>query len=64
MRNAEMFQTFVDQADAIVGADSKKDGSIGLFHILAAACDWCDVNGVDFNATLQEVRDQIAAEVG
>ena len=56
--NAEMFQKLVNEVDAHVGVDSSRDGSIGLFHILAAALDWCDAQkpAVDFDLTLEEVR--------
>lgn len=62
MTNALMFQAFIDRTDKALGTDSNADGSIGLFHILAAALDWCDMRGVDFDLTLQEVREQLAAE--
>lgn len=58
--NAAMFQKFIDQVDAEVGTDSSSDGSIGLFHLLAAAVDWCDERSVDFDATLGEVREHFA----
>jgi hypothetical protein len=62
MNNSDLFQAIINQTDAIVGTDSTKDGSIGLFHVLACALDWCDEKGVDFEATLQEVRDHFAEQ--
>ena len=62
MDNVELFQSLIDATDATIGVDSATDGSIGLFHILATAHDWCNAHGVDFNATLEEVRECIAQE--
>lgn len=59
-----LFQKFIDEVDAYVGVDSKEDGSLGLFHLMAAAVDWCEEHGVDFYATLQEVREHFEDGLG
>jgi hypothetical protein len=64
MTNEQLFQSLVDTTDATVGVDSTQDGSLGLFHILACAFDWCELRGVDFDATLQEVREHFAEVAG
>lgn len=63
MTNAELFQRFIDQTDEEIGTDSSTDGSIGLFHVLASAFDWCLQNGVDFYATLREVQEDFAGDM-
>lgn len=60
MNNSAMFQDFIDQTDTIVGADSSEDRSVGLFHLLAAALDWCNEHNVDFDVTLEQVREHFA----
>jgi hypothetical protein len=60
--NVRHFASLIEQTDEHIGVDSTQDGSVGLFHILATAHDWCEVHGVDFDATLAEVRSTLAAE--
>lgn len=62
MRNSDMFQAIVDQIEEIVGIEGKDDPTIPLWHILAAAHDWCAVKGISFDVTLEEVREQLAQE--
>jgi len=64
MTNSDMFQHFLDETNEIVGLDRfhDRDKTVPLFHLLAAALDWCDTNQVDFNTTLEEVRESFADE--
>jgi len=36
--------------------DDEGSGEISLFHVLAVAMDWATSRGIDFDATLAEVR--------
>lgn len=60
MGNAELFQKVIDDVAAVVGVTTEPDRTIPLFHVLACAFDWCDLHHVDFDATLQEVREHFA----
>jgi hypothetical protein len=58
MRNSELFATFIQQTEEVVGLlPHPEDRSIPLFHLLAGALEWCDEHNVDFDLTLEEVRD-------
>lgn len=57
MRNAELFEEAVKRASESIGFDDTEDRSIGLWHVLACALDWCDVNKINFDLTLEEVRE-------
>lgn len=58
MNNSELFQKLADETAAFVGVrrESAEEPSVALFHVLACAMDWCEDRGVDFDATLEEVR--------
>jgi len=62
--NVAFFQTLMDQTDEYIGVDSTSDKTIGLWHILAMAHDYCSDQGIDFDATLAEVREQLDLERG
>ena len=62
MHNTDLFQKAVDDVAATIGVPVTPDRSIPLFHVLACAFDWCALHGVDFDATLQEVREHFAFE--
>jgi hypothetical protein len=62
MNNADLFQKVADEVAATVGVADNPDRSVTLFHVLACAKDWCDLHGVDFDATLEEVREHFAFE--
>lgn len=62
MDNSALFQSLIDQVDETIGVDSRSDSSIGLWHLLACAHDWCKGHGVDFDGTLADVKEQLAVE--
>lgn len=63
-RYAEIFDKAIQATtDTLVDPSGLIDDSIRLFHLLAGALEWCDTRGVDFDATLEHVRESFAEDV-
>ena len=56
-RAIEAFRGALDQHHRDMGLeDEESSPATDLWHLLVSALEWCDANGVDFDETLDEVR--------